>query len=184
MNRGGRRQRRVTAAEAPVWCPRGRWGPRRVRTTECHSVLRAEDVYTALVKEDPPRVRPGARGSATYTAKGIGFSADWEVAQNAVWRLGRVFLRCSRCSARCTRLYLPIPGSWLACRLCWGLTYGSRTLRNYKESLWGRGPIAAMFGTTQREMALDRALSVRRERRTMSRGRWAERRQYLASRQS
>jgi hypothetical protein len=82
MNRGGRRQRRVTAAEAPVWCPRGRWGPRRVRTTECHSVLRAEDVYTALVKEDPPRVRPGARGSATYTAKGIGFSADWEVAQN------------------------------------------------------------------------------------------------------
>jgi hypothetical protein len=78
----------------------------------------------------------------------------WEVRQNAVWRRGRVFLRCPRCQRCCTRLYLPLETLWLACRRCWGLTYVSRQLQNYKDSFWGRGTIARMFGTTQRDWAL------------------------------
>jgi hypothetical protein len=78
-------------------------------------------------------------------------TANWEIRQNAVWQRGRVFLRCSRCRLLCTRLYMPLEESWLACRRCWGLTYASRTLQNYKDSLWGRGAIARMFGTSQRE---------------------------------
>lgn len=67
----------------------------------------------------------------------------------------------------------------LACRRCWGLTYRSRTLRNYKPSLWGGRTFAAMFGTTQRAMALDQAETARRERHAQCVARWAERRNYL-----
>jgi hypothetical protein len=31
-----------------VYCPGGRWGPRRVRVTDCAVVVRAEDLYTTL----------------------------------------------------------------------------------------------------------------------------------------
>src|SRR5437879_6334865 len=37
----------------PVWCEDGRWGPRRVRVSECWGTILAEDVYTALVDDDP-----------------------------------------------------------------------------------------------------------------------------------
>src|SRR5262245_39142642 len=43
------------------------------------------------------------------------------------------------------------PG-WRA-RRCWGRTYPSRTLQNYKDSPWGRGMFARLFGTTQRDWA-------------------------------
>ena len=179
MRRGGRRPRRVRREDAPVWCPGGRWGPRRTRVTECWSLLRAEDVYTALLRDDASHVLPGARGTSTYTVEGREFTAAWEVRQNAVWRRGRVFLWCPRCSLLCTRLYLPLSDSWLACRRCWGLTYGSRTLRNYKSSLWGGRRFAALFGTTQRDMALDQAATTRRERQARSAERWAKRRKHL-----
>ena len=34
-----------------------------------------------------------------------------------------------------------------------GLSYASRTLQNYKESVWGRGAFVQMFGTSQRDWA-------------------------------
>jgi hypothetical protein len=135
------------------------------------------DVYTLLLADDAARMRPGARGTSAYTAEGREFSFGWEARQNAVWRRGRVFLRCPRCYRRCTRLYVPAEEFWLACRRCWGLTYPSRTLQNYKDSLWGRDPIARMLGTSQ--WALQMTHDNRKERLERSRERWAERTRYF-----
>ena len=179
MKRGGRRPRWAPPHDLRAYAS-GRRGRRRVRVTECWSVLRAEEVYTALLQHDASRVRPGARGTTTYTAEGREFTASWEVRQNAVWRRGRVFLRCRRCSLLCTRLYLLLSDSWPTCRRCWGLTYTSRTLQNYKDSLWGRGHLAQMFGTSQRDWAVLATYEKRRERLEASRERWAKRRRYLA----
>ena len=154
-------------------CPGGRWGRRRTRVTECWAVLRAEEVYTGLLKDNAEAVAPGALGTAIYTVGGRKVTANWEIRQNAVWRRGRVFLRCSRCSLLCTRLYLPLRDSWLACRRCWGLTYTSRTLQNYKNSLVGRGQFARMFGTSHRDWALAMTHEKRKERLERSRERWA-----------
>jgi hypothetical protein len=182
MTRGGRRRRWVTRDHAPVWCPGGRWGPRRTRVTECRAILRAEEVYTALLEHNAAGVRAGARGTATYQLEGRGdVTASWEIRQNAVWRRGRVFLSCPRCCQRCTRLYLPLAHSWLACRRCWGLTYASRTLQNYKDSLWGRGDFARVFGTSQRDWAYQMTDDSRRERRRKAYDRWEVRRPYPAA---
>jgi hypothetical protein len=148
--------------------------------TECWFVMRAEDLYTPLLADDAAKVRPGVRGTATCIVKGRDVTADWEVRQNAVWRRGRVFLRCSRCSLRCARLYMPTEKSWLACRRCWGLTYSSRTLQNYKDSPWGRGSFARMFGTSQRDWAFSTTYDNRKARLERSRERWAARRKYFA----
>ena len=80
-------------------------------------------------------------------------TANWEVHNNAIWRFGRVFFRCARCARLCTRLYLPLAETGLGCRRCFGLSYASRTLQNYKDSIWGRGFFAKMFRTTQRDWA-------------------------------
>lgn len=176
MARGGRRPRRIDRSHVAVCCPGGRWGPRRTRVTECYAILKAEDVYTSLLKDSTKTAAPGAHGTASYTLEGRTFTASWEVRQNAVWRRGRVFLRCSRCERRCTRLYLPLATSWLACRRCWGLTYASRTLYNYKDSLWGRGRIARMFGTSQRQWAYQWTADRQQKWRARSRERWAHRR--------
>ncbi len=175
MRRGGRRPRRAPSHDLRCYAS-GRRGIRRVRVTECWTVLRAEDVYTALLQHDALLVGPGAKGTSRYTVQGREFIASWEVRQNAVWRRGRVFLRCDRCSLACTRLYMPLADSRLGCRRCWGLTYGSRTQQNYKNTLWGRGPIARMFGTSQRDWAYQTTDDRRRERRERSFQRWAERR--------
>ena len=180
MRRGGQRPRLVQREDAPVWCPGGRWGARRICVSECWTVLRAEEVYTALLLDDASRVRPGARGSTTYTAEGREFTASWEVRQNAVWRRGRVFLQCPKCDKRCTRLYLPLRDSWLACRCCWGLTYTSRARQNYKSSLVGRGRFARIFATSQRDWAFVATYEKRKEQLEASRERWATRRRYLA----
>lgn len=131
----------------------GRRGPRRVRVTECVSVIRAEAIYAALVRDGKPGVRAGAQGSALFTLDGEGHTLLWEVRDNAVWRHGRVFLNCPSCRRRCSRLYVPLRTSAPACRACWGLTYASKTLQNYKDSPLGRGALARMLGTTQREWA-------------------------------
>jgi hypothetical protein len=176
VRRGGRRRRSIGRGDAAVWCLAGRWGPRRTRTHECYSVLRAEDLYTALLKSDPVNVRAGAAGTATYSIEDRKHTASWELRTNRVWRGGRLFLRCPRCHRRCTRLYVPLVTSSLACRVCWGLSYASRALRNYKDSLWGRGAFARVFGTTQRDWAYDAACEARSERRARSLQRVAERR--------
>ena len=169
-------RRWVTREHADVWNPGGRFGPRRVRVNECWFVLKAENVYTEAMAYDASKFAPGSRGTAAYTLGGRQWSAEWEVRQNAVWRLGRVFLRCPRCSGRCTRLYLPREDSWLACRKCWGLTYASRTLQNYKQTWWGGRRFGWMFRTTQRDWALEQTDERRKERRRLSRERWQQRR--------
>lgn len=154
MNRGGRRQRFIRRWDAPVWCRAGRWGPRRVRTNECH-VVRAEELYTTLLREAAKghRIGPGSAGTANYLLCGHSLTASWEIRANPIWRFGRVFFRCARCGRLCSRLYLPLADLDLRCRRCYGLSYASRTLQNYKDSLWGNRRFAAIFGTTQRDWA-------------------------------
>ena len=170
-------RRSIRAHALPVCWP-GRWGPRRVRVGECPRTLRAEDLYTNLLRDNAAAVVPGRAGEVTFSVAGRSLTAAWEIRRNAVWRRGRVFLRCPRCGGRCTRLYLPRADAGLACRRCWGLTYTSRTRQNYNDSPWGRGALARMWGETQREAAMLATVERRREQRERSRERWAERRQY------
>lgn len=179
------RKRFIYRGEAGVWCPGGRWGPRRTRVTECCGVIRAEDLYTALILDaNGIKARPGTVGSATFRMGEQDVTVDWELRSNAVWRCGRLFLRCRRCSHRCTRLYLPLSDSGLACRKCYGLSYNSRTLNNYKNSLWGRGAFARMFMTTQRDWAYTTTDEARQSRREASFERWDKRRPALAARRA
>jgi hypothetical protein len=78
-------------------------------------------------------------------------------------------------AARCTRLYLPLEDSSFGCRRCWGLTYASRTVMNYRDTIWGRGIFARMFGTTQREWSYSITDERRAERRAASLERWRQR---------
>lgn len=175
--RGGPRRRWITRADADVWCPGGRFGPRRTRVEECWYRIRAEDLYDALIANDASKAVPGALGTAMWTVAERSLTASWELRANSVWRHGRLFLKCPRCSGRCTRLYVPLKTSPLACRRCWGLSYVSRGVLNYHDSLWGRGAFARLFGTTQREWAYERTDESRAERKQASRERWAKRRQ-------
>lgn len=76
--------------DANVWCPSGRWGPRRVRVTECWGVLRAEEVYTRLLRDNATRAKPGAHGSVGLKLPGWPEprSIAWELRPNGVWRFG------------------------------------------------------------------------------------------------
>lgn len=139
-------------------------------------LLRSESgSYTALLRDDVERVKPGARGEANVTVQKRKLTASWEIRPNKVWRNGRVFLICPRCERRCTRLYLPVVTSWLACRTCWGLTYASRTLQNYKDSPYGRGRFARLFPTTQRDWALMTTSEKRTKAMAASQTRWEAR---------
>lgn len=94
--RGGVRQRCVTRDKVPVWCPNGRWGGRRVRVSECSRVFRSEDLYTALLRQNPA-MKAGESGRVSYPVTGSSFWVDWELRSNAVWRFGRAFFRCGQC---------------------------------------------------------------------------------------
>lgn len=164
--RGGRRPRRfIRREDAPVWVPSGRWGPRRARVEHCVTI-RAERVYhQALCAGEP--LKPGDQLTLIWRPQD---SAAWEsraeLVSNAVWRHGRLFLRCLACARRATRLYVPIAGLEPRCRRCWGLTYECRSW-SYKASVWVAflGPVA--YATTDER---------RRERRKASQQRYAERR--------
>src|SRR4051794_25781414 len=114
----------------------GRWGRRRVRVDECWAILTAEDAYTRLLT-DRGAIQVGGRGTVTYALNGRAVVVRFEIGANAVWRYGRVFLRCPRCSGRVARVYLPRSDAPPGCRACWGLTYRSR-MADYKL----RGPFA------------------------------------------
>ena len=162
----------------------GRWCPRGVGGHGEPASLNAGRQYGPKMSTRPCSATTqqgacGGRGSLRTSCKGRDITADWEIRQNAVWRRGRVFLECPRCRRPSTRLYLPFADSWLACRRCWGLTYNSRALLNYKASLWGRGAFARMFGTSQRDWAYETTDENRANRRKASRERWAARRQWL-----
>jgi len=139
-------------------------------------VLRAENVYTSLLRGSEP-VAAGDRGEVAWTLPGDrSFTVAFEIRANSVWRHGRVFLQCSQCSRRATRLYVPTATSWAACRRCWGLTYRSRTQNNYKD---GAGGLLAHLGVSHRLMAQMQTAGRRKRRLEASIERWAERRDIL-----
>lgn len=175
------RRRSISPYDAGVWVPSGRWGPRRVRTTECWGVLRAEACYGALLDRRGFVFGPGTHGVAHWKLRRRRVKATFVVRENAVWRLGRVFFECPECRQRVTRLYAPLEASPLACRRCWGLTYDSRTRQNYKDSQWGRGSSAKAFGTTQRDWAHQATWDARRASRDARARRWAARAVQLRS---
>jgi hypothetical protein len=168
--------------DAAVWCPSGRWGPKRVRVTRCWATLKAESVYTGLLRDNPARmtaragVRSPARGSLEWKLPGRpGEWVEWELRPNAVWRFGRLFLRCPKCSRPATRIYVPAEDAEAACRRCWGLTYESRQERNYKA---GRSPLAAI-GISPIGLAYSLAETARVLRAEAAAKRYAERREIL-----
>src|SRR5512143_2993002 len=111
MGRSDRRYVRP-GIDAAVWIASGRWGPKRVTVSQCWATLRAEDVYTGLLRDDAARARPGARGVLWWTLSGEHTAeVGWEFRANAVWRFGRVFLTCPACNRRATRIYLPVEDS-------------------------------------------------------------------------
>lgn len=139
-------------------------------------MLRAEDVYTSLLRGPEP-VAAGVHGEVAWTlVGGRSFTVAFELRANGVRRYGRVFLQCSRCSRRATRLYVPTATAWAACRRCWGLTYQSRPQNNYKD---GAGGLLAHLGVSHRLMAQVQTAGKRERRREASIERWAERRDIL-----
>src|SRR5688572_24441269 len=95
---------------------------RRMRVTECWATLRAERVYAQLLAAGA-ELKPGDRAELEMlvpTATDDCFSTPWYVTAeslaNPLWRYGRLFLRCLRCDARCSRLYVPRPSLQPRCR--------------------------------------------------------------------
>ena len=143
-----------------MWVPSGRWGPRRVRTTECAGILAAEMLYHALVCDSVP-LRPGWSASLSCTVGAVEFSnIRAEVISNAVWRRGRLFLRCPACDRRATRLYVPIVNREHKCRRCWGLSYPSQEWSYRSTGWWG-----AAFGSPYRINTDNKRDARRREAR-------------------
>jgi hypothetical protein len=168
---GGRRPRCAARASARAWCLTGRWGPRRVRVTECLAVLTAEELYTRVLRDGVRHVRHGHRGDARWTVGTSVLLIAFELRANAVWRFGRLFLHCPTCGRRVTRMYVVTSAAPAMCRLCWGLTYSSRQHRNYKE-----GGLFAFAGLTLRWFAASETLRERQCRAAAARERYAERR--------
>jgi hypothetical protein len=173
MRQGGRRLRRyIIPGQVPVWVSSGRWGPRRARVGQCAAIVAAELVYGKLVC-DGTKFGPGWRAMLSWKPHGdTGRSWDIkaEVLANAVWRRGRLFLRCPHCDQRATRLYVPVVGLEPRCRRCWGLSYESQSWSYKGTGFWGRlmGPLA--HATT---------IERRAERRRASRARYDARRAFL-----
>ena len=161
--------------DAAVWTG-GRWGPRRIKVSECRAVLKAEEIYTDLLRDDSSRVRPGGRGTVEWTLSGHSapLSVKFELRANSVWRFGRLFLSCPRCGRLATRIYLPSEDSGLACRRCWGLSYESRQQRNYRA---GSSPWGVILSPLT--YAMCRAEDARQARAEAAAKRYAERRGIL-----
>ena len=180
---GAHRRCITPGVDAAVWISSGRWGPKRVRVSQCLALL-AEDLYTDLLRNNSANARPGAYGSLTWTVRrnsgsSASLSANWELRPNAVWRHGRLFLRCPKCSRLATRLYVPHEDAEAACRRCWGLTYESRQRRSYRASRSRYGPLLS-----PRMYALIRADDARQARAAAAAKRYAERRKILRERAS
>ena len=170
--RGGYRLRRyVVPADVPAWISSGRWGPRRVRVERCVT-LRAELVYGQMICEGA-HFAPGARATLSWKPHG-GIETSWEITvevlPNAVWRRGRLFLRCRHCDIRATRLYVPVEGLEPRCRRCWGLSYESQSW-SYKAS----GFLGGLFGPVAYLTTSER----RKERQRAARARYDIRREFL-----
>jgi hypothetical protein len=173
MRRGGWRARRyILPNQEPVWVRGGRWGPRRARVEQCAAVLAAELVYHRTIC-DGETFGPGCHAVLAWKPHGDS-GPSWkikaEVLPNAVWRRGRLFLRCPRYFQRATRLYVPVNGLQPRCRKCWGLGYQSQSWSYKPVGFLGQvlGPVA--YATTD---------ARREERQEAARARYAARRPFL-----
>jgi len=130
-------------SEIGVYVREGRWGPRRLRVTECDGMITAEGVYDSCVRVGLA-LRPGFRAAVvmpivttTHGKKPTVSTTTWllsfEMLPNLIWRFGRLFLRCPRCDCRVTRLYVPILGQSPRCRRCWGLAYASQSWSYHRD---------------------------------------------------
>ena len=72
-------------------------------TSVSTGIGRDRDAYTRLLT-DPGAIYVGGRGTVTYVLGVLPLVVQFEIRENAVWRYGRVFLRCPRCSGRVTRI--------------------------------------------------------------------------------
>ena len=143
--------------------------------------LAAELVYHRKILEGSDFGR-GVRVTIRWRPDGSSetWVIDAEVRPNAVWKRGRLFLRCPTCQRRATRVYVPVPDQEPRCRRCWGLSYQSQTW-TYKTS----GFLAAVLGP-EAAAALGSAAAAttrirRKERRDAARARYTERRSFLRS---
>lgn len=165
-----------------VYVARGKFGRRRARVTECAAAIHAEQLYESLLRDDSrPFPLPGTVVQGVFTVKDLSIPFKGEVTANYVWRLGRIFLLCPNCKGRCTRLYLPtLTLGGAACRRCLGLTYRSRTRRNYKARVVGG--ILASLGWTYRDDAQLEASRDAEARARVRFQRWDARKAVLAAR--
>ena len=161
----------VSRDELPISIS-GRWGSRRVCVTECAVVLAAEEVYDHLLAAGAT-FGPGWRGEVELAADDVRQSVRVEVKRNAVWRNGRVFLKCGHCERRCTRLYMPCLADPLRCRQCWRLTYESSQTHNYRGYGFLSPRMASVMNTVHR----------RETRHYESLRRWKKRRQLRESKE-
>ena len=75
-------------------------------------MFRAEDLYTAVLADGARSVRPGARGTASFTLEGQTFTASWEVPERRVaTRKGALPVSTVRAALHEA---LPAPGNVLA----------------------------------------------------------------------
>jgi hypothetical protein len=99
---GGRRRRFIRPGDADVWLS-GRWGRKRLCVSRCAHLMTAETVYDTALRQGTV-LAPGSRLRISWGVEGRECEAVAEVRSNAVWRHGRLFLRCPRCDRRATRL--------------------------------------------------------------------------------
>src|SRR5215204_667991 len=104
--------------DARAHCPRGRWGPRRVRVDECEVAFCAESLYDLFIRTGATPIP--VTGTMVHRYAGRELATAWRCTENVVWRYGRVFLICPRCREHRTRLYVPVLGASAACWSCWG----------------------------------------------------------------
>src|SRR5262249_8465255 len=117
---------------------------------------------------------PGSRATLTWTPHGStsSWTVEAELRANAVWRRGRLFLRCPKCERRATRLYVRVENLEPRCRRCWGLAYESQSWC-YKATgpLAFLGPIAYVTTHERRKQRFEAATKRYAERRRLlSRG--------------
>jgi len=114
----------------------------------------------------------GTAGRLASPFQGRLLAADWMVVLNRLWAHGRVFLRCSRCGHRVTRLYLvTLESARLECRRCLGLTYWSRTHSEYRRR---GGWLDTALGVTPADWARLHGSEERRAAKAAARVRYQE----------
>jgi len=141
-----------------------------------HWSTKASVVYTELL-EAGAALAPGWSSDMHAIADGSTFCFYAELRRNAVWRRGRVFLRCPSCRSRRTRLYVPTSDVWLLCRCCWGLSYSSRR-NNYRDTAPNRRWLGPWALTHRIKTALQTGRR-RKDRATFALERYARRRPRL-----